>query len=59
MNDLASLLADRVHRLQRELDRLPPRSARAREIEAQLDELQVDLDLARRQMPLFSDGPAP
>lgn len=47
----------RIRQLQRELVRLPQRSARARQIEAQLDELQADLDLARRQRPLFTDPP--
>lgn len=46
-------LESRIRSLQRELARLPERSARRRQIEAQLDELQLDLDLARRQQPLF------
>ena len=58
MNDLASHLESRIRSLQRELVRLPQRSARRRQVEAQLDELQADLDLARRQRPLFPDPEA-
>ena len=49
-------LESRIRSLQRELARLPERSARRRQIESELDRLQGDLDLARRQRPLFS-GP--
>lgn len=49
-------LEDRIRTLRRRLDHLPQRSSERARLEAQVADLLDDLDLARRQRPLF-DGP--
>lgn len=50
-------LESRIRRIEHEINRTPPRSARFTELIHERARVMDDLDLARRQRPLFPEGP--